>query len=277
MLGESLVCTVSVEATDPDDDALDYAYTWLLNGVDAGISDTEVEGSALEEGQEWTCQVVASDGDLEGDPGEASVTVPACENSGSVSIDRSPAGLVVDWRPTLAASYDDITAELWVRFWGSVSEAPYFLMSYEGDNYGPVWLGNISEVEDGDWHHLARVFDSTSGESRVYVDGTLISTEAYSAPTLGDEGLWIGGPTSTGYDSHTCNCELQGVRVSDSVLYGSAFTAPERYGPDSDTLLFLPLTTSTDGSGVDYGPYSLTVTAQSTASAGGDGPFCYDP
>jgi hypothetical protein len=68
----NLVCQVSVEADDPDDDALAYTMSWERDGeVFGGSTQTSWPGdtvpvSELVEGELWRCSAVASDGDLEG-------------------------------------------------------------------------------------------------------------------------------------------------------------------------------------------------------------------
>ena len=79
---DGLLCSLAVDAEDPDGDALDYTISWELDGV-LWTGDTEttlITGDTLpvgvlDEDDGWTCRVVASDGELDGPPGTAATTV----------------------------------------------------------------------------------------------------------------------------------------------------------------------------------------------------------
>lgn len=85
---DDLVCTVDTSvAADPDGDACTYEVRWILDGSawpDPGEADppqpttTTLDGDTVpadqtQDGQNWTCRVVANDGELDGPAGEASV------------------------------------------------------------------------------------------------------------------------------------------------------------------------------------------------------------
>ncbi len=68
-----LTCVIGTESVDPDGDAVTYAYAWSVDGTDAGITGASVNAALTEAGQQWTCAVTASDGELTS--GAASVSV----------------------------------------------------------------------------------------------------------------------------------------------------------------------------------------------------------
>ena len=85
---DNLVCTVDTsDIADPDGDACTYEVRWILDGSawpDPGETDptqpttTTLNGDTVpadqtQDGQNWTCRVVANDGELDGPAGEASV------------------------------------------------------------------------------------------------------------------------------------------------------------------------------------------------------------
>ena len=72
---DGLTCVVTVEATDTDGDALEYMFSWLRNGVPTGFAGDAVDADSTEVGDEWVCQVVASDGSAEGDAAQTAVSV----------------------------------------------------------------------------------------------------------------------------------------------------------------------------------------------------------
>jgi hypothetical protein len=81
---DTLLCTVIVDAQDPDGDAVSYSLSWLLDGEaypakgHAGPSTAVLEGDTVPAedtapGQEWMCQVTPADDLAPGEPGDASV------------------------------------------------------------------------------------------------------------------------------------------------------------------------------------------------------------
>jgi hypothetical protein len=70
-----LTCVIDAESVDPDGDTVTYAYAWSVDGTDAGISGATVNAALTEAGQQWTCAVTASDGELESSAASVSVEV----------------------------------------------------------------------------------------------------------------------------------------------------------------------------------------------------------
>ena len=61
----------SPQATDADDDPLDYQYTWLVNGSETGQRGREFSTRGLERGDKVRVRVVASDGSDSSRPAES--------------------------------------------------------------------------------------------------------------------------------------------------------------------------------------------------------------
>ena len=77
--GDDLTCTVTTASTDADGDSMTYAFAWDVDGVDyASAADSAyssvVDGADVSDGEEWTCEVTASDGTASGSAGSDSVT-----------------------------------------------------------------------------------------------------------------------------------------------------------------------------------------------------------
>ncbi|MSQ03855.1 MAG: formylglycine-generating enzyme family protein, partial [Myxococcales bacterium] len=77
--GDDLTCTVTTASTDVDGDALTYSFTWDVDGVAYSSAVDEalasvVDGADVGDGEEWTCEVVASDETASGSAGSDSVT-----------------------------------------------------------------------------------------------------------------------------------------------------------------------------------------------------------
>jgi hypothetical protein len=79
---DTLTCVIDVESTDVDNDPIAYAYVWLQNGADSGITAESVPPQATVDMDEWTCQVRAFDGQDFSDQVEDSVLVGPAQPGG---------------------------------------------------------------------------------------------------------------------------------------------------------------------------------------------------
>lgn len=77
--GAPLLCQVTnLDGLDVDDSQeLTVAWSWTVDGVDAGIADDLVPGGTAAAGEEWVCTAVVSDGTDSSEPGTASTTLVA--------------------------------------------------------------------------------------------------------------------------------------------------------------------------------------------------------
>ncbi|MEZ4460850.1 MAG: hypothetical protein R3E66_14195 [bacterium] len=60
--GEALDCVIETASVDADGDAVTYEYSWIRDGVDAGIYSAGLPAFETSKGQQWTCSARASDG-----------------------------------------------------------------------------------------------------------------------------------------------------------------------------------------------------------------------
>ena len=79
--GSDLVCIIQSPSIDTDGESIDYTIKWELNGTTVEsknqttvVGDT-IEGARLKEGDEWSCSVTPSDGNINGPIGSATTTV----------------------------------------------------------------------------------------------------------------------------------------------------------------------------------------------------------
>ncbi|MEC7988033.1 MAG: hypothetical protein VX278_22890 [Myxococcota bacterium] len=101
---EDLTCTISGVSTDDDGDVLTYTFAWYdsagtLQQISSASSSTSdiISGSVTTSG-DWECEVYASDGQDDGTPAVATVTVSStfsgCEG-GSSLVSMAPSGTMV--------------------------------------------------------------------------------------------------------------------------------------------------------------------------------------
>ncbi len=116
---DELRCLITLGSADPEGLPITYAYTWYADGVPTLIADDTVTADQTVNLQEWTCEVVASDGSLTSNPATDTVqignTLPTfeevllspdpgyetsillCEGFGFDDADGDPEGWVATW------------------------------------------------------------------------------------------------------------------------------------------------------------------------------------
>lgn len=116
---DDLRCLITQGSADPEGQPIQYIYTWYRDGVPTLIDTDEVTADQTANLEEWTCEVVASDGTLDSNPaidvvqiGNTLPTVdeailspdPAyetsvllCEGIGFEDTDGDPEGWVATW------------------------------------------------------------------------------------------------------------------------------------------------------------------------------------
>lgn len=99
--GDDLTCEVRTPAADPDGDTVTYRYAWSVDGVDSGLSASEVANSFTSVGQVWVCTVTPTDGALDGPAATASVTI--------VDDNRAPGTPAVAITPAEPGDDDDLS------------------------------------------------------------------------------------------------------------------------------------------------------------------------
>jgi hypothetical protein len=90
--GDDLVCRIEAPSTDPDDDAVTYAYAWTRNDrpMQAGSDPARVEASRIAHGERWRCTATPSDGAAAG-PSASAERVVANTPPGPAVVRLAPA------------------------------------------------------------------------------------------------------------------------------------------------------------------------------------------
>ena len=78
---DDLVCEITSEAVDIDDDAIDYTFAWTVDESSATATtttytDDTVEAAETDFDEEWVCTVIADDGDESSDTATATAVLP---------------------------------------------------------------------------------------------------------------------------------------------------------------------------------------------------------
>lgn len=139
-------------------------------------------------------------------------------------------------------------SEFW-RLSIATNGRPYFSTTNAAGTIDDLY-GTTSLIANGTWYHIAAVYEPSTGEKRIYIDGTLdASVTAYTAGTLiGHTGVtrypFIGtGSEADTYDgtqgpTSYFHGKIDEFRISNTVRYTSDFTAPTtEFSPDANTVV----------------------------------------
>ena len=134
-----LTCVIDTESVDPDGDAVTYAYAWSVDGADAGITSASVNAALTEVGQQWTCAVNASDGELES--GAASVSVEITTRCSLGATADCPAADCAD----VAASGMTSSGMYWIETDAGVAEQTACDLSTDGGGWTAMFLAETTD------------------------------------------------------------------------------------------------------------------------------------
>lgn len=101
-------------------------------------------------------------------------------------------------------------------FWGWIDASGRIGISVGNDYQGEQ--KSSSAINDGSWHHVALTRDASTGETRVYVDGTLETTGTSGTGTIGNTFTSLGRIEDTGGSPEYLDGDLDEVRVYGQVL-----------------------------------------------------------
>jgi hypothetical protein len=272
---------LNCEGSDSEDlegNPVTYSYSWETDGADAGNTTTSVDDEDTLEGEEWTCIVTASDGELE-TSAEASVTIgPAC-----YSLDLDGTGYVdIDDDPALRLAETDFTVEGWVRRTGS--EGAQHAIAYKRDagsenGWGlyiaidtpssghAAWvqsggsdprLDSTSTQLPGTWLHVAYTFawdsQANEGTGTLFVDGLPAGSDILPSPSHSSAAALNLG-RDPGFDTYYLEGQLDDVRISSVVRYDGLFApAAQSITADADTIGLWRLEEGTGAHAADSGP-----------------------
>jgi hypothetical protein len=100
-----------------------------------------------------------------------------------------------------------------------------------GSNRGVISGSNA--IADANWHHIACVYDQTSGQSRIYRDGLLLASASGSGTPVTNADPVLIGARASGSLTSFFRGGIDLVRVSAGAIYSANFTPPTSYGGGS--------------------------------------------
>jgi hypothetical protein len=187
-VGDSLVCTVDTPSSDDDGDSVVYTMSWTVDGVayevggavdtgDPGFvgpstttwTDDTVDAADLDLGQSWECTATPDDGDDEGTPATATVTVfesvsfDTCGQTGSTGPSQSQCDSVY-----LGSTLEgDVTVSGGIQYWTVPASGSYEIAAAGaagGTNTGHSHIGGYGAEMIG-------TFSLSAGEVLAIVVG----------------------------------------------------------------------------------------------------------
>ena len=96
-----------------------------------------------------------------------------------------------------------------------------------------LWVGDYPGFYDGNWHHIAGVYDQDAGTVSLFVDGVQIGTMAASGSLTPNTGNLNIGFDQWGEQFVGC---IDEVRLSNVARYSSTFSPPTSLGSDGNTV-----------------------------------------
>ena len=193
---DPLVATVADTDLDPEGEPVTLRFAWQQDGVESLEEGDTVSASDTRREQSWTVQVWASDGLLEGPPGEASVTVgPPCDQDGDGALDDHDECGGDDCDDTDPNSFPG-NDETW---YDGVDQDCDGADDYDADGDGVPLDEDCDDTDSGASPEAAEdCFDGVDNDCDGQVDACTESIAGATAIIAGDVGESMGTPVVAG-------------------------------------------------------------------------------
>ena len=152
---DTLTARILTEAVDPEGVGFSYRYDWLIDGS-AVASGLVLDAGRTTKGQIVTLSVVADDGEFQGEPGEASVTIANSPPAGSTAT-ISPANPLTTDDLTVALDAEDLDGDVleWTIAWSKggvevVEHAGKTILPASATASGESWTVEATPRDDDD-------------------------------------------------------------------------------------------------------------------------------
>jgi hypothetical protein len=267
-LVDDLICEITGESTDDDNDAVSYAFSWTVDGAvwtgatsSTYLADDTIPAAETIAGETWECTAIPFDGQDYGSAASASVAIAGpqtsdCPDSNcSLDFDGIDDYIEVPHDPSLNVASTGLTVEAWIHYdalTGPLQDCMTAVRKGTTNIVYEYWLhknlspadslfwassswavNNFSIASAGSWLHYAGVADFANAESRTYINGVPYETAGASLPASSTEAMRIGIDWDFG-------CAMYGlideVRISSVPRYTGSFTPDTVFAPDTDTM-----------------------------------------
>lgn len=253
--GDSLFCDVTTDATDADGDALTYTFAWEQDGAAFGSASTTVwtgdtvAGAYVQDDEEWTCSVTASDGTDSGSAGEDEVVVGSscasvdffdgeayATNSSTTLFNFGPAdSFTVAWWDYSPSGYSGhyfikgtSVANKGTGDWAITRSGTGYLYFANQDRGSQV---GFAQTQD-EW--VYRALSYSSGNVRYYENGTLIGTSTLAFSAASGKPLLVGG--LPGYGAGESNAFMTDIAIWSGALAAADIASLASGGANPDDM-----------------------------------------
>jgi hypothetical protein len=167
----------------------------------------------------------------------------------AVRLDGSNDRLKIADSPSLRLN-GSFTVEAWVRrastgtedciaSKGDSSKRNFYVMLTADGRIDFTWetsggvkhgLTSTATVADNNWHHIACVYDQANGQSRIFLDGSLLQWAADTGTPVGSiDPMYVGARLTAGSLKSYFHGTIDLLRTVPSALYADHFTPPTSY------------------------------------------------
>lgn len=238
---DTLSCSITMNSHDADGDEIEYAVSWSVGGVDAGIDSFTVDSALTTRDEVWSCTVTPSDGLDLGEGGTIAVTIdnyiptePVVAVIPGYPTDRDN----LECQVTVPSSDEDGDPITYEYIWSRGTQQPDGSWSWQGSGITGNIVPWIETAAYDRW--LCTVVPSdgiTTGaeagaEVQVLVDGTqFIAAGRYHSCAVRQDGLvacW-GVDDNGAMDSGQVSGSLQPQYGAGEVVAGELFGCILKY------------------------------------------------
>lgn len=214
---KSAVATVVFYADTPSDPVGDWAMDETGDGTVAADSSVNARDATLGGGATWVDGMTGSAVELDGSTGYAATSTSVLNTAASFSVsawvrdtDTTHTGVVASQTSTNNdgfALYYSVGYNRWV-----------FNRNSSDGNATTVRAISTSVPVQGQWTHLIGVYDAVNKQIRVYVNGVLEATTAFTTPWNAIGALQFGRGGIAPSFSNYWEGDIDGAKVYDRVL-----------------------------------------------------------
>ncbi|MGC6507391.1 MAG: LamG-like jellyroll fold domain-containing protein [Myxococcota bacterium] len=161
---DDLVCSVIVDSTDVDNDAVSYSYGWTVDGQMTSYASDVISAGLTLAGETWTCTVTPNDGFDNGMTASHSVDIRS--DCSSLELDGSDDGLRIAEQDNLLGITTNFSIGAWIYLDSAYNQSGMAIFDGESTNSsdGPRNSGYGLRVQEGQ----LTIFVGTGTQSNMW-------------------------------------------------------------------------------------------------------------